>query len=111
MEKPDRRRYLQQLRQAAVGSADLTNDPSWDMFLSYLQAALEDMEKIKGAHIGALMSPDLVGLDDIMRTKIAVASISDQIALLKAVISLPKDIIASGEVAASLMDRIPEKTD
>lgn len=103
LKEPDRqtrREYrqpdLQILQQAAVKAEHLTGHPSWDTFLTYIQAAAEQTEKQLAGFLGVLADPSVVGHERMLMAKIAAAECRARLELAKAIISLPKDIIEHG---------------
>ena len=107
----DSRVHLQALVQAEIKAVHVTGDPSWDTFLSYIQAAIEkhgaEIEQLKTM----LESPHMVAPDDIMRLKIAIISCRAQLSAWNAVIALPKDIKEHGAKARTLLDVMEDITE
>jgi len=101
---------LEMLQQAAVKSSSLTGNPAWDTFLSYLQAAVDTTKLQRDAFQDKLTDPDLVNTEEMLRLKSNITRCSERIIAWETAISLPKDIIAEGEKAKSLLGRL-EKED
>ena len=102
------RPVLEILAQAEVGAANLTGDANWDIFLSYIQAAVERTEADIRMTETLLSSPDVVETTDLMRLKIQLARLRSQVSAWNAVISLPKDIKVEGEKAKEVLERLAE---
>lgn len=91
--------HLEYLAQAEVKMENLTGDPYWDIYLSYLQEALERMTARHSQLEAELCSPDTVDPNAIMGIKLAIAQIGGQIDAVEQAISLPKSIMEMGERA------------
>jgi len=102
------RPVLEILAQAELNAANLTGDPTWDIFLSYIQAAIERTEAEIGTTEILLGSPEVVEIADLMRLKIQLARLKERVSAWNAVISLPKDIQIEGEKAKTLLERMAE---
>lgn len=117
----DRQQYLDQLnrkkaakrlelrpqmlmvRQAAVQTEKLTGSPEWDLFLSFIEADLEQFEQwLEQLKAQIADSPDTD-----WELKKAYFQCEATIATLTAVMALPKDILARGEHAKSLLKITP----
>ncbi len=107
----DSRVHLQALVQAEIKAVHVTGDPSWDTFLSYIQAAIEKHENEVDGLRNMLDSPVMVNPDEIMRLKIAIISCRAQLSAWNAVIGLPKDIKEHGEKARTLLDVMEDITE
>jgi hypothetical protein len=94
------------IQQAAVKAELLTSDPVWDLFLTYLQFALEETETYRENAQNILIHPTTVGHNDMLQAKIALAESTSRAAILRAVISLPKDLIQMGKDAEGLLERL-----
>ena len=103
------RAALEQIQQAQVRMENLTGDPDWDLFLSYIEAAIQRTEKEAVAHLDQLGSPMTVNVDEIMQLKMALHGCKGRISAWRAILDLPKDIKASGEQAKDLLERIDEE--
>ena len=95
---------LEYLVQAQVKMELLTGNQHWDIFLSYLQSALEGLKITEDQYRDKLCSSSLVDSNEIMLTKMGLAETKGQITLLEGIIALPKDIIESGEKAKAVLD-------
>jgi len=98
-------RDLKMIQQAAVKAELLTGDPVWDLFLTYLQHAIEETEARKESAQGILIHPANVDHNSMLQAKIALAEFNSRIDLLKDVISLPKRLIEMGTEAKGLLER------
>lgn len=103
------RPVLEILAQAEVAAANLTGDATWDIFLSYIQAAIERTEAEVTTTETLLGSPEVVEIADLMRLKIQLARLKERISAWNAVISLPSDIKTEGEKAKGLLERMGEE--
>ena len=103
------RPVLEILAQAEVGAANLTGDPIWDIFLSYIQAAIERTEAEIRTTETLLGSPEVTDVPDLMRLKIQLARLKERVSAWNAVISLPKDIKIEGEKAKTLLERMGQE--
>ena len=93
------------IQQAAVKAELLTGDPVWDLFLTYLQFALEETEPYRESAQNILIHPATVDHNTMLQAKIALAESTSRASILEAVISLPKDLIKLGSEAKGLLDR------
>ena len=107
----DNRVQLQALVQAEVKAEHITGDPSWDTFLSYIQAAIEKHEDELTSLKAMLESPDMMNMDDMMNCKIAVIRRRERISAWNAVIGLPRDIKEHGEKAKAVLDGMEDITE
>ncbi len=105
------RPQLEMLAQAEVKAGLMTGDPNWDIFLSYLQAALETTEAQRDGFTAAIADPATVDHDRIMAAKICLAECKGRIEAFQAVISLPKDIQEMSAEAKALLERMPTAPD
>ena len=102
----EHRPQLQMLAQAEIKARNLTGDPIWDLFLSYLQAFLETTEDQQRAFESALTDSKTVDHAGILVAKIGAAECKSRVETLEAVISLPKDLIEMGQEATALLERM-----
>jgi hypothetical protein len=91
--------HLEYLAQAEVKMENLTGNPYWDIYLSYLQEALERMSSRHSQLEAELCSPDTVDPNVIMGIKLAIAQIGGQIDAVEQAIALPKSIMEMGDRA------------
>jgi hypothetical protein len=96
---------VKMVQQAAVKAELLTGDPVWDLFLTYLQHTIEETEAYRQSAQNALIHPSIVGHHEMLQAKIALAECNARITILKAVVSLPKDLIEMGTKAKGLLER------
>lgn len=97
---------LEAIQQAAVKAENLTGDPLWDTYLSYVQAGIERMEMVRDACLEKLGSSSLVDQNQIMATKVALAEAKAMIEAWQAVLSLPKDLKENGGKAEEFLARL-----
>ncbi len=100
--------HFEMIKQAAVKAEFLTGMDHWDTFLSYLQVVLEASEGHKLDALEMLGHPNNVDHSTMLRAKIALAECESRIGILRAVMSLPKDLIEMGNDAKSILERIDE---
>ncbi len=103
----EHRPQLEMLAQAEVKAGLLTGDQNFDIFLSYLQAALEVTEAQRDGFAAVIADPATVAHDRIMAAKICLAECKGRAEAFEAVISLPKDIMEMGAEAKTLLERMP----
>ncbi len=99
---------LEMLRRAEVGAKFLTNDENWDVYLSYIQNAIERTEAQLSAFKEGLCDPNITNTDEIMRIKIHAATCAGRIEAMKAMRALPKELMTAGAQARQLLDTIDE---
>lgn len=104
----EHRPQLEMLRQAAVNAKLLPGYPGWDIFMTYVQAAMEATVRQADAFQAVLCDPMTVNHDALMRAKLNLAEATGRIDAWNAVIELPKDIAREGEKARDLLERLPE---
>lgn len=99
----DQRHRLSQLEQAEVWAGQLTNTPSWDVFLQCLQA-LHDRaaRELQAAEVMERGSADFsqAGMAQRMANR---SCIQTRILTLNEVMNLPKNILEEGEIARELL--------
>lgn len=99
-------RHLEMIRQAGVKAGLLTGHPHWDTFLSYIQAAVESLEAVAQGFEDVLCDPTVVENSELLKAKIGLAECRAQIRTLNSVISLPKDLMAQGDQAKDILERM-----
>ncbi len=102
------RTNLEQLLQAEVRMENLTNDADWNIFLQYVQSALNKTEAQLAEAVKSLSSRNVSSPDEIMHYKFLVTELTGRVSALRGVIELPAQIKESGEQAKSLMERMGE---
>lgn len=107
----EHRPQIEMLAQAEVRAAHLTGDPTWDVFLSYIQAAVETTEAQRASFEAVITDPRTVEHERMLVAKIGLAECQARIDAWEAAISLPKDIIKMGREARTLLERLPEAPD
>lgn len=106
---PSQRTALLPLERAAVQAKMLTGAEHWDVYLSYLQAAIEREEKAADALRAALLSPHLVEADKIVRLKIDLAARDAAVRAWKGAIEIPAIVMRDGAAAKEQIDAMLEK--
>lgn len=101
-----RREQLAMLAQAEVSARLLTGSPEWDIFLQMLQATVDRFKANRDSLDEMLKDPRLANADDIIRTKIQYIQADTYVRALEGVVSLPVDIIESGDRARDLLSRL-----
>ena len=99
---------LERLQQAQVRMESLTGDADWDLFLSYVQAAIESTERQAVTALDRLRSPKTVSADEIWELKLALAGYEAAIRAWSSILELPNDIKKSGEQAEDLLSRMDD---
>jgi hypothetical protein len=102
----DRLLELRAMRQAEPVAGALTGDPHWDLFVSYIQAALEETGRQIDEWIKVLRDPAVVSHDELMRAKVCLAECTGRVDAWSSVLRLPHDIKAQGEQAAEILARL-----
>lgn len=102
------RPQLEMLRRAAVSAEALTGDEHWDRNLSYIQAAIEDTESQRDGFQAIVNDPRTVNGDEMMAAKMAMVECAARIEAFKACLSLPSDLMAMGDQAKELLERMPK---
>ena len=102
------RPQLEMLRQAAVPAEALTGEEHWDIYLRYVQAAIEDSERQREAFQAIVNDPRTVNSDSLMEAKMAMVECASRVEAFKACLSLPSDLVAMGEQAKALLERMPK---
>ena len=105
----DAQRLAGTVHAAAVSAANLTGQPDWDRFLSYLQAALEGAEADRRALLDKLADPMMIDPQEIARTRAQAGVQAIRIQMLAHVIALPKALMADGEKARGLLDLLKDE--
>lgn len=90
---------LQAIRQAALNADAVTGDPAWDVFLTYLQKAIDDNTMARDALLRDLANPTLVNPDLIAGKRIALIQRNERLIVLSHVIAMPAQIKKLGAVA------------
>ncbi len=99
-------REMKMIRQAAVRAEFLTGHPHWDIFLSYLQSALDGFEEQMKSIQDVLIRPDNVDHNSILQAKMALAECKGRVDILNEIMMLPKDLIEMGGKAKSILERM-----
>jgi hypothetical protein len=102
------RDHLEYQKQAEVSATLLTGDQNWDVFLQFLQSAVDTTKAQKTSLEERYLDPGLVNPDEIMKDKILIMLCAERIKAWETVIALPVDIMSQGEKARSLLARLGE---
>ena len=103
------RPVAEQAARAAVSMQNVTGDPDWDRFLTYIQATIEDANKAKAGHESAVMDPRLTNADAIMVHKVQALLMGERIRVLEAVLAIPADLKREGDKAMGLLRRLADE--
>lgn len=95
----DRLPELRMMSQEAVRMEAVTNDPDWDHYLAYLEAALKATTRILDVELARLRDPRFVNSEQIQVCKSAIAALEARIGTLKEIQSLPKFLKERGTMA------------
>lgn len=93
---------------AAVKAEALTGEESWDFFLSFLQEARDRSANVADTHRAALGNPDLVDPLAVEKARRGIFLADERVRLIDAIMLLPKDLIAVGKEAKSLLARLDD---
>ena len=99
---------LGMLQRAAVEAKFLTGDHNWDVYLSYIQNAIERTEAQLSVFKDGLCDPDMTNADALMRIKIHAATCTGRIEAMEAMKALPVELMTAGEKAKQLLATIDE---
>ena len=100
---------IKRIQQAAVSAERLTGNPDWDIYQSYIQSALERLEKDKTDLADGILTPNCVDHTQLMIRKAMYAKVIGQIELLQQIIDLPKRIIEMGGKAKDILSESYDK--
>lgn len=93
--------------QASVAAKLLTNDENWDVYLRYVQHAVDMIDQGITARKEQLEDHRVVNQDLFMQIKIALVDLQGQKLALEWAMTLPKTIKETGEIAKDLHDKVP----
>lgn len=96
-----------QLRQAAVRSGKLVGTPEWDLYLSQLEAIIQEVQDIRDFSRKTLESPKIVNYEKMMECKMVLRESQAIIDTLKQVIKLPYAIVHNREEMKEIKSNIP----
>jgi len=88
--------------QASLDMKALTSIPTWDKYLTYVQAAGERVTEELIKNTEYIFRLDVVNVDDVMKAKLAAAFNTGQQRTLEWALELPKAIIEAGKMAREL---------
>lgn len=98
--------HLVLLSQASVNAANMTGSTEWDIFLQFLQSQVDHVKESRAALEVVMKDPRVTSDEDMRRAKIQYIEADAIVRTLEAVISLPSDIIESGDKARDLLSRM-----
>jgi hypothetical protein len=105
------RHNVEAVARAQVAMEALTGDANWDLFLSYVQAAIDETDRAIEAVKAALISPQLADPLLIMTAKLRAVELTSRAATLRTVIDLPKEIATLGNKARAILVRMEANKD
>lgn len=94
------------LRQAAPPMETLTGLPTWDLFLNYLQGAIEKTREQLRTLDQQMRSSDVLSHEAMLQCKIQIIRCEERIAAWDAVVGLPKELVEHGTAAQGLLERM-----
>lgn len=94
------------IEQAGIAASLVTGDPAWDVFLSYIQRAIEDAQHSREGWMVSLVDPRTVDPEKVARARMAVMTIDERIKALQWVIEMPVGIKKVGAVAKEYLDKM-----
>ena len=101
---------LRMVAQAAVRAENLTGDPNWDYFLSILQDTIERTSALASGFRAKLEAPGNVSHETLLECKMALRECLARQSTLESVMTIPKELIQNGEVAAATLSRLDAGT-
>lgn len=100
---------LRLLSQAEVAADKLTNDPTWNIFLSYIQAAIVRTEQVAAEAEAVVMSPNVTNMDEMMAAKMTATIARSRVEAWKQVLELPRLLKRDGEKAKNILLELPDE--
>jgi len=94
---------LRAIQQAAVQAEYLTGSEYWDIFLRYIQSAVDRSKGIENQLMETLASAQMVEHTQWLKTKIALLECRARVEAWESVMQLPKDLIDNGGRADELL--------
>ena len=96
----DTRGPAELLRQASVKSDLLVNDPHWDTYLSYIQAQVEQLEKMVEDATAKLVDPKVIDHEEMIQAKMIIGEASAMIRAFTMAMGFPTAIMEAHKNAA-----------
>ena len=87
---------------AAVAAMDLTGQPTWDVFLSWVQERRNTLTEERTALVDAVVDRSRADVTSIIAVKLDLAHVEGQLEALEWAVSLPKQAIENGKVAETV---------
>ena len=105
------KREIQMVAKAAVEAEALTGDPHWDVFLAYIQAAIDGAELERDGLLRALLLDVDAPWDDgsMRHARARMLCCEERIRVLKAIMTIPADLKSKAETVVSLVERLDDK--
>jgi hypothetical protein len=90
------------LQQAAVQAEYLTGSEYWDIFLRYLQSAVERSQSVEAHLLESLGSPTLVDHDAILKVKMQLLEVRARMEAWETAMGLPNLLMEYGETTKEI---------
>ena len=100
---------LLQLSRAAVPASSLTNDPSWDSYLTYLQGVIEISQKQVDALQTQFNDGDVYDHASLLLLKSHLMRAKERIKAWTFALDLPKAILESADKANELLEKYKDQ--
>jgi len=94
------------IAQELVRLSAVTNDPSWDYYNRYIEAAISQSVSDREHLVLKMRNPMLVSTDEILSLKAQITSVDSRISTLEEVLMLPKILKENGEQAKKIISDI-----
>jgi len=101
---------LHMIERAALDAVAVTSDPHWDLYLSYLQNAIEETKGQKARLMEKLGDSRVVESAEIMHLKLHIAECTGMLNAWIVARDLPKELMENGDKARSLLEKVEEIT-
>lgn len=101
--KPDVQAQAQVIAREAVRMEFLTQDESWNQWLSFLQSYLSATMRLAKHFNDQLRDPMLVNVDELAKVRAALTMADCKIQLLNEIIAFPKMLLEEGEKAKKIV--------
>ncbi|GMR03352.1 MAG: hypothetical protein BMS9Abin21_187 [Thermodesulfovibrionia bacterium] len=97
---------LHQFMQASVEATRLTNDTSWDYFLTIVQGIYNQADEAKQINQTAL-NAEVFDHVELLKIKSAITRCDERLITLDMILNLPNQIKQEGQKAKALIDDLP----
>jgi len=108
--KTNKTESLHTFMQASVEAVRLTNDASWDYFLTIIQGLYNQAKEAKQAN-QSLLAGEVFDHVELLKIKSAITRCDERLVTLDMILNLPKQIKQEGEKAKALIDDLPIVSD